>query len=104
MYSCSKSGWFDAFQFEKWFFTLALPKLKRKVGRKLLVGDNLASHLSASVIEACRLHDIEFVCFPPNATHLIQPLDVGVFAPLKNAWRAVLTEYKLKHPKAACKI
>lgn len=104
VYSCSKSGWFDAFQFEKWFFEVALPKLKRKVGRKLLVGDNLSSHISSAVIQACLDNDIQFLCFPPNATHLIQPLDVGVFAPVKKAWRIVLTEYKMKHPKASCKI
>lgn len=53
-YSCSKSGWFDGAKFEEWFFEVALKTLKRKVGRKLLVGDNLSSHLSPSVIEACR--------------------------------------------------
>lgn len=54
IYSCSKSGWFDGFQFEKWFMEGVLPRLKRQVGRKLLVGDNLSSHISASVIAACR--------------------------------------------------
>jgi len=31
---------------------------------------------------------------PPNSTHLTQPLDVAVFAPLKKVWRAVLDKYK----------
>ncbi len=43
LYSCSKSGWFDSFQFQKWFFQLLLPRLKRRPGKKLLIGDNLAS-------------------------------------------------------------
>lgn len=54
VYSCSKSGWFDQYQFEKWFFEVALPRLRRKVGKKILIGDNLSSHISAAVIEACR--------------------------------------------------
>ena len=29
-------------------------------------------------------------------THLLQPLDVGVFAPVKNTWQAVLKQYKLE--------
>jgi hypothetical protein len=67
LYSCS-SGWFDSYQFEKWFFELMLPILKRKVGKKMLIGDNLSSHISAAVVEVCRQHDIQFVCLPPNST------------------------------------
>jgi hypothetical protein len=72
--------------------------LKRKVGKKLLVCDNLSSHISAAVVDACRQNDIAFACLPPNSTDKLQPLDVGVFGPLKAAWRAVLTEYKGNHP------
>ena len=37
-YSASQSGWFDSFQFHKWFFELMLPILKRIPGKKILVG------------------------------------------------------------------
>jgi len=53
-YSVSKTGWFLGFHFETWFFELMLPILRRRLGRKLLIGDNLSSHLSVAVIEACR--------------------------------------------------
>jgi hypothetical protein len=98
IYSSSKSGWFDSFQFEKWFFDLMLPHLKKLPGKKMLVGDNLSSHISSSVIQACKANQIEFVCLPPNSTDKLQPLDVGVFGPLKAAWRVILTEYKGRHP------
>jgi hypothetical protein len=98
VYSCTKSGWFDQFEFQKWFFELVLPKLKRRVGRKMLIGDNLSSHISPAVIDACQKNDIAFVCLPPNATDKMQPLDVAVFAPLKAAWRTILTGYKCQHP------
>ncbi|CAG5055512.1 unnamed protein product [Parnassius apollo] len=32
------------------------------------------------------------------SSHILQPLDVGVFRPLKAAWRAELQNYKIKHP------
>jgi hypothetical protein len=98
LYACSKSGWFDMFLFEKWFIELLLPILKRKTGKKLVIGDNLASHISPTVINLCKQNEIVFVCLPPHSTDKLQPLDVGVFAPLKAAWRQVLTTYKLKHP------
>jgi len=64
----------------------------------MLIGDNLASHISPAVIEACQENDIQFVCLVPNSTDKLQPLDVGVFAPMKKAWREVLYAYKAKYP------
>jgi hypothetical protein len=101
VYAVSKSGWFDGCLFERWFFDVMLPILKRKVGKTVLLGDNLSSHISMAVITACRANDIAFICLPPNATDKLQPLDVGVFGPLKKAWRAILTAYKEEHPKEA---
>ncbi len=34
------------FQLEKWFVELLLPILKKKLGKKLIIVDNLASHIS----------------------------------------------------------
>lgn len=31
---------------------------------------------------------------PPNSTHLLQPLDVSFFAPMKRKWRAVLDNWR----------
>ena len=45
-YNRSKSGWFDETTFTDWLFKLMLPKLRRLEGRKVLIGDNLSSHLS----------------------------------------------------------
>ena len=88
------SGWFDQTTFNDWFFTIALPYLKRKPGKKVLIGDNLASRISFSVIKSCEENNIHFILLPPNATHLLQPLDVAVFHPLKEAWRGVLQKWK----------
>jgi hypothetical protein len=52
---------------------------------KVLVGDNLAAHLSPVVTNLCEEHNIRFIFLPENSTHLLQPLDVGVFGPLKRA-------------------
>ena len=34
--------------------------------------------------------------FPPHTTHILQPLDVGVFKPLKSVWSQVLKTYTLE--------
>jgi len=98
-YYPSKSGWMDMFLFEKWFVELLLPRLKRRAGKKLIIGDNLASHISPTVIKLCKANNIAFVCLSPNSANKLQPLDVAVFTPLKKAWRQVLTTFKKEHPK-----
>jgi hypothetical protein len=35
-----------------------------------------------------------FIFLPENSTHILQPLDVAVFAPMKKRWRALITEWK----------
>ncbi|CAH2004705.1 unnamed protein product [Acanthoscelides obtectus] len=93
-YNRSKSGWFDANSFEDWFFTTVIPALRREEGKKVIIGDNLSSHLSYKVVKACEDHNIAFVALPPNSTHLTQPLDVAYFRPLKVHWRKILDEWK----------
>ena len=99
-YNRSKSGWFDMTIFEDWFSKIVLPYMKKFPANdsKVIIGDNLASHLSVLVIKECEKHNIRFVFLPPNSTHLTQPLDVSVFRPLKRAWRTVLEQHKLKNP------
>lgn len=93
-YNITKSGWFDSLTFLDWFESMMLPKLKRQVGKTVLIGDNLSSHLSSEVIAKCNENNVYFVCLPPGTTHLTQPLDVAVFRPTKIHWRQILTLYK----------
>ncbi len=52
VYTSSASGWFDMFIFEDWFFKILLPATSRLTGKKVLVGNNLASHISMKVIQS----------------------------------------------------
>lgn len=93
-YNRTDSGWFNGSTFEDWFFKIVLPYTKRQTGKVVIIGDNLASHISVSVVTACEDNNIDFVLLPPNSTNLTQPLDVSVFRPLKGHWRTLLTEFK----------
>lgn len=74
--------------------SLMLPILRRQEGTKVLIGDNLSSHISLDVLHACEENSIKFIALPPNATHLLQPLDVAYFRPMKVKWREVLEDWK----------
>jgi len=93
-YNRSKSGWFDSQCFEDWLLKILIPFLKNKPGKKVIIGDNLSTHLTLEGITMCSKHNIEFVFLPANSTHLTQPLDVAFFRPLKVAWRKILTTWK----------
>lgn len=93
-YNRSKSGWFDSICFEDWLRTIAVPYLKKLPGKKILIGDNLSSHLSMESVQLCTSHDISLVFLPSNSTHLTQPLDVAFFHPMKQKWREILQKWK----------
>ena len=77
-YNRTKSGWFDSVCFTDWFKSVALTYFRHRPGRKILIGDNLASHFSEEVVTTCTTNNIGFLCLPTNSTHLCQPLDVSV--------------------------
>ncbi len=49
VYMSSSPRWFDTFTFEECFNKVFLPVVHRQPGKKMLLGDNLASHLSMEV-------------------------------------------------------
>ncbi|CAK1586992.1 unnamed protein product [Parnassius mnemosyne] len=93
-YNRTTSGWIDTPTFRDWFMNCFLPHAKRLDGKKVLIGDNLSSHIDNDVLVACEINNISFICLVPNSTHLTQPLDVGFFRPLKIAWRQTLEDWK----------
>lgn len=98
VFTCNKAGWFNMKEFETFFEKVFLPHLERagipKEDIKVLIMDNLASHLSPLVMELSVHHNVRLVFLPPNSTHLTQPLDVAVFSSMKKQWRVVLNEFK----------
>lgn len=77
-----------------------LPHVRRLPGKKILLCDNLSSHISVEVVDLCKESNVEFVCLPANSTDKLQPLDVGVFAPMKRKWREQLQRYADQDPSA----
>ncbi|KAJ6437589.1 Glycerate kinase [Purpureocillium lavendulum] len=53
---------------------------------RLLVLDGHESHLSVNFELYCKDNKIITLCMPAHSSHLLQPLDVGCFGPLKKAY------------------
>ncbi|XP_044716504.1 DDE superfamily endonuclease domain-containing protein [Hirsutella rhossiliensis] len=57
---------------------------------RLLVVDGFTGHTTLEFAEYCIKFDIIIAILPPHSTHIMQPLDVGVFQPLKAAHQKAL--------------
>ncbi|USP74611.1 hypothetical protein yc1106_01885 [Curvularia clavata] len=54
--------------------------------RHLLILNGHESHNSLAFQELYKENNIYTLCMPPHSSHLLQPLDVGCFSPLKRAY------------------
>ena len=59
---------------------------------QLLIVDGHASHISNEFKQFTRVKKIVCLCLSPRSTHLLQPLDVSVFGPLKQNYKKLLAE------------
>ena len=55
-------------------------------------------HVSIEIIELARENDIHILCLPSHTTHLLQPLDVGIFKSLKSHYNKECKKYMVQHP------
>ncbi|KAJ8340714.1 hypothetical protein SKAU_G00353470 [Synaphobranchus kaupii] len=80
---CCK-GYMDGELFLKWLhhFIRYAPE-ERPI---ILIMDQHETHVSKEVIVLCRDNKIEIPCLPAHTTHVLQPLDIAVFNPLKTAF------------------
>ncbi|USP81395.1 hypothetical protein yc1106_08669 [Curvularia clavata] len=83
----SKNGWTTNKLGVKWLKHFIKHTDGKVVGaRRLLILDGYKSHQSLEFQELCKENNIYTLCMPPHSSHLLQPLDVGCFSPLKRAY------------------
>ena len=81
---CNESG------FINWLNVCFFPKvesLRNKFsynGMCLLIYDGCSSHVTNNVLQLASNHNVTIKLLPPFTSHLLQPLDVFLFAPFKN--------------------
>lgn len=83
----TQNGWTTNERGVEWIRHLNRYMDSRKIGtHRLLILDGHESHHSVKFELYCEKHNIVTLCMPPHASHLLQPLDVGCFGPLKQAY------------------
>jgi hypothetical protein len=82
--SVSDNGWTNNVLGLKWLKHFdAHTKSRQKGSYRLLILDGHESHLNQDFKDYCLENKILTLCMPPHSSHILQPLDVVCFSPLK---------------------
>lgn len=65
---------------------------------QVLILDGHGSHTTLEMIEIARANNIQLVALPPHSTHLLQPLDRGVFKSLKTHYNNCCSRFMSESP------
>lgn len=92
----SESGWMTQEVFYEYITNVFYKWLiKNNVKFPIIVYlDGHSSHLTIPLIEFGIAYQIEFICFVPHSTHIMQPLDIAFFHSLKETWLIQLSKWK----------
>lgn len=97
----SPKGWMNSSCFYEYFSNVFIPYLQdTKATLPVIVFlDGHSSHLSLPLSKLCIEKQIILVCLYPNTTHILQPLDVSFFFPLKSKWRSTVKMFMMEHER-----
>ena len=96
--SVSENGWTTNERGMDWIRHFEKHTRARTVGGyRLLVLDGHESHHSDEFEEYCKENNIITLYMPPHSSHLLQPLDVGCFGPLKKAYSRQIEDMMRAH-------
>ena len=99
VYNTSSLGWMETQQFFEWFsevFIKHTRKVLNLMGPLVLFLDGHLSHISIDLVDLAIENNVHIICLPPHSSHAWQPLDVGVYGPVKKCWRTILQEFYIK--------
>lgn len=101
----SDSGWMCAKTFYEYITNVFNPWIEKNNIPKpvILFLDGHRSHMTLHLSNFCKDNGIEVISLYPNSTHLLQPMDVAVFRPLKLSWKNQVKSWKRENPKQVLK-
>lgn len=95
----SETGWMTGETFYEYISNVFYPwLLKSGIEFPIIIFlDGHASHLTLHLSKFCESKGIILIALFPNATHLIQPMDIAVFRTLKDGWKNKVQQWRLSN-------
>ena len=103
VYAISPTGWTNQILGVEYLDKLFIPYIRQRHPPNewvLLIVDGHNSHFSTDFIRTCESSKIELFGIPPHSTHLLQPLDVGLFSPLQHHYAIGIDNFARTHNEA----
>jgi hypothetical protein len=70
-----------------------LPKTTGSLGTRLLICDGHRTHIDIEFMFLAKQNNVQMVFLPPYYSHILQPLDLGVFSLIKSKYRRLLNTH-----------
>ena len=88
-YAFSENGYNDSKISLEWLKRVFDPQTREQANQKprVLICDGFGTHETLEILEHCFENNIILCRLPSHTSHKLQPCDVGVFGPLKTAYR-----------------
>jgi hypothetical protein len=93
----TESGWMTADAFLTWLSQHFIPNLPPTRPQVLLI-DSAGPHIDYRTFRHAKDNGVEIYRLPRNSTHLLQPLDNGVFGTLKSEWYSAVRDFVRRFP------
>ena len=91
LYTASENGWTSNAICVRWLEQVFIPETATSPPRpRLLLLDGHGSHATTEFMWKCFQNNIFLYYLIPHSSHVLQPLDLACFSPLKSAYRAHL--------------
>ena len=97
VFSMTEKGYMDTPAFYMWFANHFITQLPPQRPVVLLV-DSHESHIDLATFELAKKNNVHIFALLKNATHLVQPADVGLFGAMKQTWYKHVRIYNQQNP------
>jgi hypothetical protein len=92
LYTTSENGWTSNDIAIRWLNRIFLPQTACGDEARILLLDGHGSHVSIDFLWQCRQSNIQLIFLPPHTSHVLQPLDLSCFSPIKSRYRSQIAE------------
>lgn len=91
-YTLTPTGWASS---DSWaaFSTFFVDQVKKRgLTKALLIVDGAGTHMDFRALQIFRENNVRLLALPPSCTHMMQPLDVAFFKPMRTYITSIIRE------------
>jgi hypothetical protein len=95
-YAATKNGWMEAKTVSN-YFTRSFIRNIHPERPSVLICDRHTSYIGVGLIENARKENVVILKLPPYTNHVLQPMDLCVFRPLKLMWDEEIIKWQCRN-------